>query len=214
MQKKLQELTEKIYREGVEKANMEAEKILSEARKQAEKMLVEAEKNAEAHMKKAEAEAGDLRKNALNELQLAARQAVSDIKQQVAGLIQAKLIEPETKAAFQEVEFTKNIIQTVVENWDPKSGANVELEVLLPEGKQKEFEAYFKEKAKALLSSGLEVSFSDRIKGGFKIGPKDGSYRISFSDEDFNNFFKTYMRPRLIDMLFEKEAKSVEKQGE
>ncbi len=204
MQKKLQELTEKIYREGVEKANQEAEKIVSDAKQQAEELLSKSQKKAESIIENANKEAEDLKKNALNELQLAARQAISDVKQQVVSLIQAKTIEPETKAAFKEADFTKNIIQTIVANWDPASGDNVELQVLLPEAEKKKFEAYFKGKAAQVLTGGVEIEFSERIKGGFTIGPKNGGYLISFSDEDFDNFFKTYMRPRLIQMLFEK----------
>lgn len=204
MQKKLQELTEKIYREGVEKANQEAEKIVSDAKQQSEEMLSKAQKEAKSIVDNANKEAEDLKKNGLNELQLSARQAISDVKQQVVSLIQAKTIEPETKAAFKEADFTKNIIQTIVANWDPASGDNVELQVLLPEAEKKKFEAYFKGQAAKVLTKGVEIEFSERIKGGFKIGPKNGGYLISFSDADFDNFFKTYMRPRLIQMLFEK----------
>lgn len=204
MQKKLQELTEKIYREGVEKANQEAEKIVSDAKAQAEAILSKANKEAESVVDNANKEADDLKRNALNELQLSARQAISDVKQQVVGLIQAKTIDPETKAIFKEADFIKNIILAIVKNWDPGSGDNVELQVLLPEAEKKAFETYFKDKTGQLLRNGVHVEFNERIKGGFKIGPKDGGYMISFSDEDFNNFFKTYMRPRLIELLFEK----------
>ncbi len=202
MQKKLQELTEKIYQEGVDKANREAEKIISDAKAEAKKTLDQAKKEAESKIEKAEKEAEDLKKNAMNELQLSARQAMSDLKQEVTDLIQAKAIKPETQQAFKEAAFTKEIIQTVVKNWDPNSDEAVDLKVLLPEKKQKEFEAYFKDKAKDLLNKGLEVDFDERVKGGFKIGPKDGSYLVSFSDEDFEHFFKLYLRPRLIEMLF------------
>ncbi len=202
MQKKLQELTEKIYQEGVDKANQEAEKIISDAKAEAKKTLDQAQKEAESKIGKAEKEAEDLKKNAMNELKLSARQAMSDLKQEVTNLIQAKAIKPETQEAFKEAAFTKEIIQTVVKNWDPNSDEAVDLKVLLPEKKQKEFEAYFKDKAKDLLNKGLEVDFDERVKGGFKIGPKDGSYLVSFSDEDFEHFFKLYLRPRLIEMLF------------
>jgi len=40
---------------------------------------------------------------------------------------------------------------------------------------------------------------------GFQIGPKDGSYKVSFTDEDFKNFFKDYLRPGLIELLFAAE---------
>ena len=55
------------------------------------------------------------------------------------------------------------------------------------------------------MESGLEIDFSEKIKGGFKIGPKDGGYLVSFSDADFDQFFKQYMRPRLISLLFEEQ---------
>ncbi len=206
MQKKLQELTEKIYQEGVDKARQEAETIVSEAEKKAASMLSEAEKKAAASIEKAEKEAEDLKKNALNELQLSARQAMSDFKQEIVHLVQAKTITPETKGAFKEVSFTRDIIQGIVDKWDPESSDNVDLQVLLPEKKQEEFQQFFKHKAKALLDKGLEVKFSEKLKGGFKIGPKDGSYLVSFSDEDFEHFFKMYMRPRLIEWLFETKA--------
>ncbi len=207
MQNKLKELTEKIYHEGVEKANNEAEKILTEAKNQADDTLAKAKKDAASILNKAEKDADDLKKNALNELQLAARQAISDVKQQIVNLVEAKTIKPETKAAFKEAAFTKNIIRSIVDKWNPDSGDNVDLEVLLPASMKKEFEAYYETKTKNLLSGGLDVDFSERIKGGFQIGPKDGGYLISFTDEDFTNFFKAYMRPRLINMLFEEQDK-------
>ncbi len=205
MQKKLQQLTEKIYQEGVDKANKEAEKIISDAKKEAGEILSKAKKEAETQKEKAEKEATDTKQNAMNELRLSARQAISDLKQEVVGLILTRTIEPQSKAAFKEESFTRDIIQTIVKNWNPKSDDNVDLEVLLPEKDKKAFEDFFKKKAKDLLEQGLEINFSDKIKGGFKIGPKDGGYLVSFSDKDFEHFFKMYMRPRLISMLFEEQ---------
>lgn len=206
MQTKLQELTERIYQEGVSKANDEAEKILAEAKKQAEELVGKARRQADDIVKNAEKEAETLHKNSLNELQLAGRQAISDLKQKIAGLVEAGIVQPETKGAFKDIAFTQDIIQTIVKNWNPKESENVELSILLPADKQKEFEGFFKEKAKNLLDKGLEVNYSERMKSGFKIGPKEGGYMISFADEDFENFFRAYLRPRLIEMLYgEKE---------
>ena len=52
------------------------------------------------------------------------------------------------------------------------------------------------------LNQKFEVVPDKNIRYGFKIGPKDGSYFISFSDKDFENLFREYMRPRIIEMLF------------
>ena len=48
MENKIQELTDKIYREGVEKGNEEAQRLVSNAREEAAKILEEARKEAEA----------------------------------------------------------------------------------------------------------------------------------------------------------------------
>ena len=204
MQTKLQELTEKIYQEGVNKANDEAEKILSGARAEADKIIAEAKKNAQGLVQDAEKSAKELTNNSLNELQLSARQAISDIKQQVVALIQTQTVSPEVKAAMASEEFTLDIIREIVKNWNPKSSDTIYLEMVLPENRKNEFEKHFNAKAKDLLSSSLTVNFSNKLKAGFKIGPKDGGYLISFSDEDFDNFFKSYLRPKLIDLLYSK----------
>ncbi len=211
MQKKLQELTDKIYQEGVDKANREADKILAEAKKEAGELLDKSKKEATSTIETAKKESEDLKQKALNELQLAARQAISDLKQEIVELVQAETIGPEAKKTMKDPGFTGDIIKTIIKNWDPKESDKVDLYVLLPKDKQKDFESYFQNKAKELLEKGLKVDFSDKIKGGFKIGPKDGGYLISFSDDDFDNFFRMYLRPRLIEMLFDKSGKKQEK---
>ncbi len=207
MQKKLQELTEKLYQEGIDKANEEAGVIIKDAKKEAGEIVSRAKKEAEKILKDAEKNAEETKNNSLNELKLASKQAVSEIKQRIAGIIEMKAVEPKTKDAFDDKDFTKDIILTIVKNWDPKSESKVDLKVLLPEKQQKEFEKFFKSKAKNFLDKGLEVEFSENLKGGFRIGPKDGSYLISFTDKDFANFFKSFLRPRLIELLYNKDNK-------
>ncbi len=210
MQKKLQELTEKLYQEGVDKANEEAEKIIDEAKKEANDLISKAKKDAEKIVKEAEKNAEETKNNSLNELQLASKQAISELKQTIAKLIEMKAVEPETKEAFSDKDFTKNIILTIVKNWNPNDESQVELRAVLPDKQQKDFEKYFKSKAKKTLDKGLEIEFSEDVKGGFKIGPKDGSYLISFTDKDFDNFFKTFLRPGLIELLYEGKDKEKE----
>lgn len=202
MQTKLQELTEKIYQEGVNKASEEAEKVLSEAKKEAQNIIASAKKEAEHLVEQARKEAAETHKNAMNELQLSGRQAISDIKQRVITLIEAKTISPETKSAFKEKEFIPGIIHTIVKNWSPTSGEAVNVEAVLPKDQQAELENYFKSKTAGLLEKGLHVTYSEKIKGGFKIGPKNGGYLVSLTDEDFENFFQAYLRPKLIELLY------------
>ncbi len=202
MENKLQELTEKIYAEGVDKANQEAQQIIDNARAEVEKMHEKAGKEAEQIVDKARKEAEEIKKNVDSEIKLSARQAISTIKQQITELITARATGEKVKESFDDKEFLQKIIETAVKNWDPKSTRGIDVTVLLPEKNRKELDEYFSKKQKALLDAGLELRFDDSMEAGFKIGPKDGSYQISFTDEDFENFFRTYLRPRTTELLY------------
>ena len=76
--------------------------------------------------------------------------------------------------------------------------------IIIEEDDYYKLRKYFKSKARRLLKSGLELTFDEKLKSGFKIGPKDGSYKRSFTDKDFENFFMSYLRPRTIELLYGK----------
>ena len=202
MENKLQELTQKLYNEGVEKANEEADKILTEAKSEADKLKQGAEKEAQKIIGDAEQKSAEIKKNVDAELALAAKQTVRTVKQQITDMIVSKVIDEPVKKAFDDEKFVKEIIETVVKNWNPQKNEAIDLSILLPADLEKEFAKYFAAKSGKELNANLELSFSDIIKGGFKVGPADGSYKISFSEEDFENFFKSYLRPKTIQLLY------------
>ena len=202
MENKLQELTQKLYDEGVGKANLEAEKILAEAKSEAEKLKQNAEKDSQKIIANAEQKSAEIKKNVDAELTLAAKQTIRSVKQQISYVMVRKVIDEPVKKAFDDVKFVKEIIETVVKNWNPQKNEAIDLSVLLPADLEKEFAKFFTAKSGEELNTNLELSFSDSIKGGFKLGPADGSYKISFSEEDFENFFKSYLRPKTVEMLY------------
>ena len=205
MENKLQELTQKLYNEGVEKANAEADKIIAEAKSEAEKIKQDAEKEAKKIVADAEQKSAEIKKNVDAELNLAAKQSVREVKQKITDMIVSKVIDEPVKKAFDDEKFVKELIETAVKNWNPQKNETIDLSVLLPTDVEKEFSKFFKAKSGKELNANLELSFSDSIKGGFKIGPADGSYKISFSEEDFENFFKSYLRPKTVEMLYSGE---------
>ena len=202
MENKLQELTQKLYNEGVDKANAEAEKILAEAKAEAEKLKLNAEKEAQKIIENAEQKSVEIKKNVDAELALASKQTMREVKQKITDAIVSKVIDEPMKKAFDDAKFVREIIETVVKNWNPQKNEAIDLSVLLPVDLKDEFEKFFTAKTGKELNASLELSFTDSIKGGFKIGPADGSYKISFSEEDFENFFKSFLRPKTIEMLY------------
>jgi V/A-type H+-transporting ATPase subunit E len=55
---------------------------------------------------------------------------------------------------------------------------------------------------KALLNEGIEVGYSEKVKSGFKVAPKDGGYYISFTEEDFSALLAEYLKEKVVKMLY------------
>lgn len=200
MQSKLQELTDKIYQEGVEKGNAEAQQIVENAKAEASAVIEKAKKEAEAIIEDAKKKALETKTNTESEIRLAGKQSVNAIKQKVTDLINGEVTSMAVKSSFDK-DFIKKIIDTTLTNWS-KSGQAMDLNILLPKEDEKALSDYFKKEAKSFLDKGVTLSFDESVKNGFQLGPKDGSYKVSFTEEDFTNFFKQYLRPRLVEILF------------
>lgn len=203
MDSKIQQLTETIYNEGIQKAREEAEALLEEARKKAAGIEEEAEKKAEKLLAEAQKKAQELKKQTDSEMKMTLNQAISALKQEVTSLITMRVIEPPTKEIFSDQDFLKSLITKVVEGWTNKE--SYDMKVILSDKDREETTAFFKNNLAGEMNKGVEVSFSQQMKSGFKIGPADGSYLISFTDEDFTNFLKSYLRPKTSQLLFEEE---------
>lgn len=203
MTNKILELTEKIYNEGVVKAKVEADQIIADAKKEAGEIIKSAKKQELEILEQAKIQAAEFKKNTNSEIQLAARQFMSKFKQQIANLVTVAQVEPPVKEAFKDIEFVKNIILTVVQNWNPQKPEELNLTILLPEKDEKEFSDFFETKAISALNQGIDIQFDAKTTDGFKIGPQNGSYIISFTDKDFENYFKGYIKDRTKKLLFD-----------
>ncbi len=203
MNSKIQQLTETIYNEGVQKAKEEAEAILKEAREKAAGIEKDAQKEADKLVAGAEEKVQELKKQVDSEIKMTLNQAVSAMKQEITSLITMKVIQPSVKELFSDKDYLQKLISTVVKGWMEKESFDVQ--VILPEQERNQLEGFFQNNLADEMNKGLEVSFTQNMKSGFKIGPSDGSYLISFTDEDFTNFLKAYLRPKTSQLLFEEK---------
>ena len=76
MENKLQELTNKLYEDGLAKGRSDAEKLVADAQTQADALVREARERADAIVEEARRKAEELRRNTMTEVALAGRQAV------------------------------------------------------------------------------------------------------------------------------------------
>jgi V/A-type H+-transporting ATPase subunit E len=202
MQNKLQELTDKIYQEGVSKANEEAEKILDEAGKESKRILDEAEKKAGSIIKDAEKKAEEIIKNGNSELKISFRHAINTLKQELEKTVSAELISDKVKAAFEDDNFVADLIKTIYENWKPETTESP-MEVLVSKKKSEAIEKRLKAEVGAELGKGLVIKPIESIKTGFEIIPSGGGFKISATGGDIEAYLKEFIRPKLNNILFE-----------
>ena len=200
MQNKLQELTDKLYNEGLSKGKQEGEEILAKAKVQADEIVAKAKAEAAAIVAAAKKEAEDLKIKVDGDLKMAAGQSVAATKKDIETLIVTKMTEAEVKKALTSADFVKEVILAVAKGFNINEA--VDLEVVLPESMKSELEPFVTNELNKTLKGGVEASFSKKVAGGFTIGPKDGGYFISFTDETFNALISEYLRPATKKILF------------
>lgn len=200
MENKLDILTRKLYDEGVEKARKEAEEIVGKANREAAEMLAEARAQADSIVRAGQEEAGRLKKRAEAETALSVKQAVASLKQQIADLVSGRIAAEWGKAGFQETAFVQELLLTVVKKWEITSGT-ADLECILPEKEKQAFSALVAAKYKELLHKGLEIK-TGSLPETFVLQPRDGGYKITFSEELFEAFFRPYLKKLAKELLY------------
>ena len=200
MQNKLQELTDKLYKEGLSKGKQEGEAYLAKAKVQAEEIVAKAQAEAAAILAAANKEAEDLKIKVQGDLKMAASQSVAATKKDIETLVVAKMTETEVKKALTSAEFVKEVILAVAKGFN--TDEPVDLELVLPESLKADLEPFVKSELGKVLNAGVQASFTKKVAGGFTIGPKDGGYFISFTEETFNALISEYLRPATKKILF------------
>jgi len=202
MSNKLQELTDKLYQEGLSKGKQEGEEMLAKAKAEAADIVAKAKKEAEQIVSNAEKEAEDLKSKIGTDLKMASSQTLAALKQQIESAVTTKAIGTPVKEAFADKDFVKNLISTVVKAFNASNASSSDLDVILPASLKKELGEGYASQIASELGKGINIEFSKTLAGGFKIGPKEGGYQISFTDEDFSAIFCQYLRPSTKKILF------------
>jgi V/A-type H+-transporting ATPase subunit E len=191
MENKIQELTDKIYREGVEKGNTEAQKLIANAQDEAKKIVEDARKEAEAIVAASRKSADELAENTKSELKLFAGQAVNALKSEIATLVTDKIVNADVKAFAADKDYLNAFIVALASKW------SVNEPIVISTADADGLKKYFASQAKALLDKGVKI---EQVNGNKT--PADGSYKVNFGEEEFMNYFKEFLRPQLVEMLF------------
>ena len=197
---KLQELTQKLYDEGLAKGKQDGEALLQKAQAEAEGIIKQAKEEAEAILAKARKEAEDFKVKVEGDVKMAAQQSVQATRTDIENLVVAKTVDGTVDKALANEEYIKGIITAVAQKFSADEPADLSL--VLPESLKSALEPFVKNELGKLLGKGVEAAFSKKVAGGFKIGPKDGGYFVSLTDDTFKELIGSYLRPATKKLLF------------
>ena len=100
------------------------------------------------------------------------------------------------KGFVADKEYLNKFIVSLAAQWS--ANESIVISTADAEGLKK----YFAANAKALLDKGVRIEEVNGTKSLFTISPADGSYKVKFGEEEFENYFKDFLRPQLVEMLF------------
>lgn len=200
MENKLQELTDKLYKEGLSKGKEEGEAILAKANEKAAEIIEEAKKQAESILKKAHKDAEDYKTKVEGDVKMAAVQSIQATRKDIENLMVGKMTDKQVSSTLSSADFVKEVIKAVAGKFNAEEA--VDLNIVLPESLRKELEPFVSGELAHILKGGVTAEFSKKVAGGFTIGPKDGSYFISLTDETFKSLIGDYLRPATRKILF------------
>jgi len=198
MDVQLQELIDKIKKDGVTAAEKEAAKIIADANKKAESIIKDAEAQAEQIKKDAKAETNRMQKASDEAIVQAGRNMLLSFKdslvQELDGLIQAETAKSLSKDTLEK------LVPETVKAWAKNSDAS-ELSVLLSDKDLKALQSSLTSALKAEIKKGLEIKPDKTLTAGFRIGVKNGAAFYDYSAESLAEMFAAYLNPKVAGLL-------------
>ncbi len=198
MDVQLQELIDKIKKDGVSAAEKEAAKIIADADKKAEAIIKNAEEKAEQLKKDAKAETERMQKASDEAIIQAGRNMLISFKDSLITELDG-LIKAETEKAVSKDVLSKLVPETV-KAWVKNTDAS-ELSVLLSEKDLKALQSSLTSSLKAEIKKGLEIKPDKTLTAGFRIGVKNGAAFYDYSAESLAEMFAAYLNPKVAGLM-------------
>lgn len=200
MDQQLQELIDKIKKDGVKAAESEAAKIVADSEKKAESIIAEAQAKAADILKNAKLETERMEKASEEAIVQAGRNMLLSFKDSLVAALDG-LIQAETGNALAKDVMAKLIPETV-KAWAKNSDAS-ELSVLLSEKDLKDLESALTSELKAEIAKGMEVKPDKTLSAGFRIGVNNGAAYYDYSAESLAEMFGAYLNPKVAGLMKE-----------
>jgi V/A-type H+-transporting ATPase subunit E len=193
----LQELIEKIKKEGIESAQADAAKLKAEAEAEAGRIIENAKKKAAVIVAQGEADRVRSEKAGVAAVEQASRNLVLAFKAEIQGLLD-KIVREAVSSAY-SVDVVKGILPDLVKNWAAKNTDS--LAVVLSGDDLAKLDDGFRSKLASKLKGGVDFKVGKSLDGGFHIAEKDGSAFYDFSAESVAALLSAYLNPKLAELV-------------
>ena len=200
MSVQLNELIDRIRKEGLEAAEQEAGRVRLQAEEQAARIVEEARAQADALVSKAKAEALRFEQTGREGVRQAGRDVVLNLRKELERLF-TTILQARVATALQG-DAVKEALAALFRNWRSDSDAGPE--VLIP---ARSWEAVRDSLLAALadqVRGGLQIKPSGSVQAGFRVAEKDGRAYFDFTDAALVEFLMEHLNPRLAECLREK----------
>lgn len=198
MDNKIQQLAEKIYKDGVEKANGQADQILSSAKAERDEIVESAKKEADSLIANAQAEVKAMKERAETEIKTSITNAREALKSEITNLLTNQSVVKGVEEAFNNPEVLQRVVLKMAETMIADGGNGVTISTEDAERLQ----SFFQANAASILEKGVTIDRVNGLKRAFEIAPKEGGYKINISPESFVEYFKDFLRPRMRELLY------------
>lgn len=180
MEISVQDLLDKINKEGTEAALKEKERIISEAQDEASRILSDAKANADRIVVDAQKKADDTLKQGEVSLSQARRNVVLNLKEEMLEVL-SKALNTDVKQTLKSEDYVKIIKEAL--NLTENENPSLELSTAL-----------FKSTAEKLVSEiKNEVKENTTLKSGFRLVLKDGKAYYDFTDKEIFDLLSKYL---------------------
>jgi V/A-type H+-transporting ATPase subunit E len=197
MEIQLQELIDKIKKDGIEAASGEAARIKADAEAEAARIVAAAQKEAADIVSRGRADAERAEKAGRAALEQASRNLVLAFKGEIQALLD-KIIARATASAYGE-DTLRAVLPELLRAW-PASGSD-SVDLLLSQGNLENLRSWAEGALAAELQKGIELKSDRNLGGGFRISAKDGSAYYDFSAESVAGLLSAYVNPHVAEIL-------------
>jgi len=197
MQTHLNDLIERIKKEGVGKAEEDASRIIEEAKKKADGILKEAEIQKAAILEDGKAKVDSYKKMSEEALKNAARDVLLGLRGRVMEF--SDRIVKEAVSEGLSIETLKKVILSAVSNFT--KDRDLDIEVLVSADDLKKLQRSLHGALGKEARKHVSLKASDGVSKGFRIGEAGKDSYIDFTDEAISEAFSSYLNPKLVEIL-------------